>query len=61
MNVALQGRYRLLVHDGDTVRYTSPWFDNLITDAGMDRVAQDFWFTTCFVGSGIAEPLYADT
>ena len=61
MNVALQGRYRLLVHDGDTVRYTSPWFDNLITDAGMDRVAQGFWFTTCFVGSGIAEPLYADT
>ena len=50
MNVALQGRYRLLVHDGDTVRYTSPWFDNLITDAGMDRVAQGFWFTTCFVG-----------
>lgn len=61
MKTALQGRYRLLIHTGETVRYTSPWFDNLITDAGMDRIAQDFWFTTCFVGTGTTTPTYADT
>lgn len=60
MNVTLQGRYKIVVRSGSQVSHETPWFDNLITDAGMDRIAQDDWFPYCFVGSGTTPAQHTD-
>ena len=36
-------------------------FDNLITNAGLDRVGTSDWSTNCFVGTGTATPAISDT
>lgn len=60
----VSGRYRLGVQrPNGLLRMRTPWFDNLITDAGLDRLGG---FTTdvltyCQVGSGTAAPTTSDT
>lgn len=43
----LSGKFRLICGEQMT-----PWFDNLITDAGLDRVGVGEYLTWCSVGSG---------
>ncbi len=38
MILGLRGRYRLIVRQGGHLVRRSPWFDNLITDAGLELI-----------------------
>ena len=62
MQLQFSGRYKIVVNHTDTdliVRET-PWFDNLITDAGLNAMGNGF-DSVCYVGSGNAAPTVADT
>ena len=62
MQLQFYGKYKLLVNRADTelVVAETPWFDNLITDAGLNAMGNGF-NSVCFVGSGTATPTVADT
>jgi hypothetical protein len=56
-----KGRYRVAVLRPDgSVRYASEWFDNLVTDVGLNRIGVDRWLTHCHVGSSNREPEFTD-
>lgn len=63
MNVAVKakGRYRLSVcgADGQAKRET-PWFDNLITDNGLDLMYSGGYLSACAVGTSNAAPAVTD-
>lgn len=61
--IGMSGRYKLAAVNAETgeVREETPWFDNLITDAGLNRIAQGGFMQICMVGTGSATPTYADT
>ena len=56
-----QGRFRLAVlrHDG-RVRVRTGWMDNLVTDAGLNRIGLGSFLTHCYVGSGNTPPAATD-
>ena len=61
--VGMSGQYKLIVrhHDGTTKRET-PWFDNIITNAGLNRLGLSAASTSgCAIGTGTAVPLASDT
>lgn len=63
-NVGLRGRYRLRVRKRgeDTPRVDTGWFDNLITNDGLDALGDtDGWMQACQVGSGNTSPTNTDT
>lgn len=62
LQATVGGRYKLMVHnaDGELVRET-PWFDNLITNVGMDRIGQGTCIDFCRVGTGNATPANTDS
>lgn len=56
------GRYKITVHKADgTVKSETPWFSNLITDAGLDRLALGNIVDRALVGSGSSAVSFADT
>lgn len=59
--VEVKGRYKVGVTRGESgdVVYESEWFDNLITDRGMDLYATGF-SRRCWVGSGATAPSGSD-
>lgn len=66
----LAGRYKIkLTRPNGTVRYESDWFDNLITNQGMDAWAIGFpgsanaqlVMPDCAVGTGTTPPAFTDT
>lgn len=61
--IGMSGRYKLAAVNAETgeVREETPWFDNLITDAGLDRIAKGGFMDVCMVGTGSATPTTADT
>lgn len=61
--IGMSGRYKLAAVNAETgeVREETPWFDNLITDAGLDRIAQGGFMNVCMVGTGSAAPAASDT
>ena len=61
ISMGLKGRYKLIVRkqDGSVARETD-WFDNLITDAGLNRIGSG-GFAYCHVGSGSNAPSVLDT
>lgn len=63
-SVGLSGRYRLEVRKAATkeiVRETD-WFDNLITDQGLNRVGSDAGIINgCSIGTGTVAPAFTDT
>lgn len=61
ISMGLKGRYKLIVRkqDGSVARETD-WFDNLITDAGLNRIGSG-GFEYCHVGSGSNAPSVLDT
>lgn len=58
----VKGRYRMLVGKGDSIRIDTDWFDNLITDVGLDNMATiKAWAAYCSVGSSSTTPQFTDT
>ena len=59
----LAGRYKLTVRHADLrIKHETGWFDNLITDAGLNfKGNNSSWLQWCFVGSGTAAPADSDT
>lgn len=61
--VGMSGQYKLIVrhHDG-TVKRETPWFDNIITDAGLNQLGLSSASTSgCAIGTGTAVPLASNT
>lgn len=57
MNTTLSGRYKLQVYTEDaSLRYQSEWFDNIVTDIGLNRVGTGTYLTHCYIGSGTSAP-----
>lgn len=65
MNITmnLKGRFRLLAVDADTgkERQLTDWFDNLITDAGLNRMGSGSTIDFAMVGSGSTAPNVLET
>lgn len=62
--VQLAGRFKLVAMkaDGSGRRDLTDWFDNLITDAGLNSLGAGAGFlTSCSVGSGSSVPAVTDT
>lgn len=61
--IGMSGRYKLAAVNAETgeVREETPWFDNLITDAGLERIGTNGVGTYCMVGSGSTAPAVSDT
>jgi len=61
--VGVAGRYRLRVGKrGQAARIDTGWFDNIITDAGLNFMGDNNgYLTACQVGSGTATPVAGDT
>lgn len=57
MKTELAGRFKFVAHrpDGST-RVVADWFDNLILDAGLNRLGTGPALDVCKVGSGSTEP-----
>lgn len=53
----LSGQYRLTIRRNGLIRYRSPWFDNIVTDGGLNQVGVGSFLTHCYVGSGNDTPL----
>lgn len=62
MHLQFSGRYRLQVFHGDTdiLLKDTGWFDNLITDNGLNLLGADYT-PRCYVGSDSATPTTSDT
>lgn len=64
----LRGLYKLTVRDAKTGKVTkeTPWFENLITNAGLDGIwggtptGFQYIFAACYVGTGNTAPAYTD-
>lgn len=62
--IGLKGRYKIEAVDGLTGkrRLLADWFDNLITDSGLNTIGTTINFLgSCFVGSGNTAPANSDT
>ena len=56
------GRYKLVAHKLDgTSREVTPWFDNLILDGGLERLAVGVTMNQCRVGTGTTQPAVGQT
>jgi hypothetical protein len=61
-SVGLAGEYRLVVREADgTVARDTGWFDNLILDAGLNRIGTGDWVGTCVIGTGTTAPAAGQT
>lgn len=67
---AVAGRFKIEAFKVDaqgeeiqgTRRLAADWFDNLVVDAGLDRMGSNSdYLSTCIVGSGSAAPAVGDT
>ncbi len=66
-----RGLYKLTVRDARTGKVTreTPWFENLITNSGLDAIyttpaigsGVNYIFNACYVGTGNTAPAYTDT
>src|SRR6056297_3576288 len=60
--VGVAGRYRLRVGKrGQAPRIDTGWFDNIITDAGLNLMGGAGYMDSCQVGSGSTTPTVGDT
>lgn len=60
--VGMQGRYKIeAIQPDGTTRLLADWFDNLITDIGMNRLGAGASVQWCSVGTGTAQPVQGDT
>lgn len=62
-SIGVSGEYRMVVRraaDRSIVRDTG-WFENLITDAGLNRLGSGGWHGHCHIGTGTTTPANGDT
>ena len=59
MRIEFKGRYQLSVERDGEITQQTPWFDNLITDNGLDLIATGY-SVNCYVGSGTTPAEYTD-
>ena len=57
----LAGQYQITVHRNGLIRHQTPWFDNIVTDGGLNQIGLGSFLTHCYVGSGNAEPLASNS
>lgn len=58
----IKGEYKLRVLNADrSVKHETEWFDNLITNGGLDRLAQGQIGQYCRIGTGNTAPANTDT
>lgn len=56
-----KGRYKLEIVNSKTgENKETPWFDNLITDIGLDKLIVGGYMTACKVGTGTGAPATTD-
>lgn len=56
------GRYKFQAVKADgTTRELTDWFDNLILDAGLNRMGSGSYLSNCHVGTGNTAPTVTDT
>lgn len=57
------GRYRMLKRHTESgiILQDTGWFDNLITDAGLNRIGTGAANGFCVIGTGTAAPAFGDT
>lgn len=61
-HIGAQGRYKLIVgRPGEPPRVETHWFDNLILDAGLNRMGTGACGTWCHVGTGSTAPANGQT
>lgn len=62
MSIGLSGHFKLVAVDCEsgTERVVADWFDNLITDIGLNRMGYDYYGGYCYVGSGSTAPTVND-
>lgn len=57
----VRGRYKFVKGRSETSTYESGWVDNLVTDLGLNLIADnEFYMATCHVGAGSAIPSVTD-
>lgn len=61
LHAELAGRYKLVTRlsDGSVTKETD-WFDNIITNQGLDILGEDTYLRYCRVGTGSATPVATD-
>lgn len=58
----VSGRYRITVQNSDgSIRKETGWFDNLVTNNGLDLMYNSDYLTACAVGTNNATPAVTDT
>jgi len=61
-NVSVSGEYRIQKYKKDILVGDTGWFDNLITDNGLDNLTLASTFATrCHLGAGNTPPTFSDT
>lgn len=60
MGLRMQGQYRCVLNQGTKQERDSGWFDNLITNGGLDRIGDSAAMLYCSVGTGTAAAAYTD-
>lgn len=61
INIGVKGRYRIYKKRAGIVTHDTGWFDNLITNQGMDYLATSFsYLQYCQVGSSSTAPQFTD-
>ena len=53
----LSGQYQITVYTKDGIKFRSKWFDNIVTDAGLNQIGIGNFLTHCYVGSGNSTPI----
>lgn len=62
IGAGVKGFYRLTRYSrSGEVRQKTPWFDNLITDNGLDLLYRGNFLTNCYVSADSTPPVNADT
>lgn len=63
LKATVKGRYKMeAVREDGTRRLLAGWFDNLVTNNGLDLLATNAnWAVNCLVGSGNTAPTNSDT
>jgi hypothetical protein len=60
--MGMKGLYRMQVRRADgSLKTDTGWFDNLITDGGLNRLGTGAAGSTCVIGTGTATPAFTDS
>jgi hypothetical protein len=64
--VGIRGQFRAILRDGETleVKHDTGYFDNLITNQGLNNLAErgpGEWAAVCYIGAGVTPPTWGDT